>query len=70
MPFNWVKGTGLRPVLAALADSEAESARFLDEYGARLAKAYPVRSYGTLFPFRRIFVVAQRRIRPHPHLAG
>jgi trans-aconitate 2-methyltransferase len=56
--LNWVKGTGLRPVLAALAGAESE--RFLAEYRARLAEAYPVRSYGTLFPFRRTFVVAQK----------
>jgi len=33
---------------------------FLAEYGARLNDAYPPREFGTLFPFRRIFVVARR----------
>jgi trans-aconitate 2-methyltransferase len=57
--LEWVKGTALRPVLAAL-DSEEAAARFLAEYGARLRAAYPPRAYGTVLPFRRIFVVARR----------
>lgn len=57
--LEWVKGTGLRPVLAALSPSEAEA--FSSEYAARLRAAYPPRSDGiTPFPFRRVFVVAQR----------
>jgi trans-aconitate 2-methyltransferase len=54
----WVRGTALRPVLDAL--DEAERARFIAEYAARLRAAYPRGSYGTLFPFRRIFFVAKR----------
>lgn len=58
--LEWVKGTGLRPVLAALTDPAAQS-EFLSLYAARLREAYPVNSRGiTPFPFRRIFVVAQR----------
>lgn len=57
--LEWTKGTALRPVLAALP-SRAERAEFLGEYGKLLAEAYPERPYGTVFPFRRIFVVARR----------
>jgi trans-aconitate 2-methyltransferase len=56
--LEWYKGTGLRPVLAALdADQGAD---FLAEYGTRLQMAYPPRSFGTVFPFRRVFTVAHR----------
>lgn len=54
--LEWVKGTALRPVLEQLDD--AGTAEFLAEYGALLREAYPRRDYGTIFPFRRIFVVA------------
>jgi trans-aconitate 2-methyltransferase len=56
--LEWYKGTGLRPVLAVLdADSGAD---FLAEYGERVRAAYPPRSFGTVFPFRRVFTVAHR----------
>jgi trans-aconitate 2-methyltransferase len=57
--LEWYKGTGLRPVLAALDAGQA--ADFLAEYGARLREAYPPRPFGTIFPFRRVFAVARRR---------
>jgi trans-aconitate 2-methyltransferase len=57
--LEWYKGTGLRPVLAALDAGQA--ADFLAEYGARLREAYPPRPFGTIFPFRRVFAVACRR---------
>jgi trans-aconitate 2-methyltransferase len=56
---EWYRGTGLRPVLAALDPGQAEA--FLAEYGARVAKAYPAAPYGTVLPFRRVFVAAQAR---------
>jgi trans-aconitate 2-methyltransferase len=56
--LEWVKGTTLRPVLSTL--EAADGTEFLREYGARLREAYPARPHGTVFPFRRIFVVAQR----------
>jgi trans-aconitate 2-methyltransferase len=56
--LRWYKGTGLRPVIAALGDDEA--AEFVAEYGALLRDAYPARPYGTVLPFRRIFIVAHR----------
>ncbi|REE96178.1 trans-aconitate 2-methyltransferase [Thermomonospora umbrina] len=56
--LEWVKGTALRPVLAGLG--EEDSGEFLTEYGALLRDAYPQGPHGTVFPFRRIFVVARR----------
>lgn len=55
--LEWMKGTGLRPVLDRL--DEAESAEFLDEYAVLLREEFPRRPWGTVLPFRRIFVVAQ-----------
>jgi trans-aconitate 2-methyltransferase len=54
---EWTKGTWLSPLLAAL--EEPERSRFEAAYGERVAKAYPPRRDGkTLFPFRRMFVIA------------
>jgi trans-aconitate 2-methyltransferase len=55
--LDWVRGTGLRPVLGALEPAAATEFEF--EYGALLRRAYPRRAEGTLFPFRRIFCVGQ-----------
>jgi trans-aconitate 2-methyltransferase len=57
--LDWYRGTGLRPVLAALPPGPA--AEFAAEYGARLRGAYPAAPYGTVLPFRRVFAVAVRR---------
>lgn len=57
--LDWVKGTGLRPVLTALADDPGAVEDFLAEYGALLREAYPRRDHGTVFPFRRLFAVAR-----------
>jgi trans-aconitate 2-methyltransferase len=58
--LQWVMGSVARPVLDKLAP--AHHAAFLAEYGARLTAAYPPRRDGkTLLPFRRLFLVAQRR---------
>jgi trans-aconitate 2-methyltransferase len=55
--LEWVKGTGLRPILNSL--DAAEQALFLVEYAQRLRDAYPIRADGrTLYPFRRLFIVA------------
>jgi trans-aconitate 2-methyltransferase len=56
--LEWYKGTGLRPVLGVLDADQA--ADFLTEAGQRLRAAYPPRSFGTVFPFRRVFAVAHR----------
>ena len=59
--LDWYRGTGLRPVLAALPPGPA--AEFTAEYGARLRQAYPAAPYGTVLPFRRVFAVAVRSVR-------
>jgi trans-aconitate 2-methyltransferase len=56
--LEWYKGTGLRPVLAVLDADQA--ADFLAEYGEQVRAAYPQASFGTVFPFRRVFAVAHR----------
>jgi trans-aconitate 2-methyltransferase len=59
--LEWVKGTALRPVLSRLDGAERDA--FLADYAARLLEAYPPGAFGTIMPFRRIFVVARRRAR-------
>ncbi len=55
----WVRGTVLRPVLAAL--DEDERADLTAAYAAALRQAYPARPDGsTLLPFRRVFAVGRR----------
>lgn len=56
--LGWMKGTALRPALDVLTDT-AERGEFLAELAGLLRQAYPPRPYGTVFPFRRIFVVAR-----------
>ncbi len=56
--LGWVRGTGLRPILAALSPSDTEE--FEAEYARQLREVYPPRAQGTVFPFRRIFCVAHR----------
>ncbi|MDR3079372.1 MAG: trans-aconitate 2-methyltransferase [Streptomyces sp.] len=55
--LDWVKGTGLRPVLTELGD---EAEEFLADYRTALREAYPATGHGTVFPFRRIFAVATK----------
>jgi trans-aconitate 2-methyltransferase len=54
---DWYQGSGLRPVLAALPPAPAQE--FLAEYRERIRAAYPPAPYGTVLPFRRVFVVAR-----------
>ena len=54
----WMRGTGLRPVLSALDGGDREA--FESRYAQRLRTAYPRREYGTVLPYRRIFLVARR----------
>jgi trans-aconitate 2-methyltransferase len=56
--LDWVRGSGLRPVLAQLGTADA--AAFEADYGAALRSAYLAGPYGTVLPFRRVFFVAQR----------
>lgn len=56
--LEWVKGTALRPLLAKLPPEQQE--RFLAHCRPLFAKAYPKSEGGTLFPYRRLFVVAKR----------
>ena len=55
--FEWVRGSGLRPILNSLGDADRNW--FLNVYKQRLRDAYPKRSDNrTLYPFRRLFIVA------------
>lgn len=56
--LEWVRGTGLRPLLSVLG--EADRAEFEASYAALLREAYPPGPAGTLFPFRRIFCVGHK----------
>jgi trans-aconitate 2-methyltransferase len=58
--LEWFAGTGLRPYLDALADDPEARAEFRIRVAAALRGAYPPTPYGTVLPFRRIFVVAAR----------
>lgn len=59
--LEWMKGTALRPFLAALPEAIMQAA-FLDALGGRLSCAFPQRPDGvTLMPFPRLFLVARKR---------
>lgn len=54
---EWAKGTSLRPFLDPL--DAAERAAFVAEYARAVAPHFPAQPDGkTLFPFRRLFIVA------------
>jgi trans-aconitate 2-methyltransferase len=56
---QYTSSTGLRPFLEALDETEGKA--FYETYAGMIAKAYPTRADGiTLFPFRRLFIVARR----------
>ena len=58
--LEWVKATGLRPILNGLDGDDC--ACFVEVYRERLRRKYPRRADGhTLYPFRRLFMVATRR---------
>ena len=57
--LEWVRGTGLRPVLDVLT-GEDERAAFLEAYTEALDTAYPRRPWGVVLGFSRIFAVGHR----------
>lgn len=56
--LEWIRGSALRPVMAALPADEY--AAFEAQLAEQLRIAYPATEHGTVFPFRRIFAVAHR----------
>ncbi|WP_309894403.1 methyltransferase domain-containing protein [Archangium sp.] len=56
--LQWLLGTTLRPVLAALGPEEGQA--FLDTLRPLLRQDYPASPHGTPFLFRRRFIVAVR----------
>lgn len=57
---DWVKGTWLKPLLDAL--EAPDRAAFEAQYAERLRLAYPALASGvTLFPFKRLFLIARHR---------
>lgn len=58
--LEWVRSTGLRPILSGLRGAERD--RFVEVYRERLREVYPRHAGGlVLYPFRRLFMVATRR---------
>jgi len=56
---EWTKGTWLKPLLDAL--EEPERLEFENSYAEIVSESYPKESDGTtIFPFKRIFITAQR----------
>ncbi|MGI0116439.1 methyltransferase domain-containing protein [Zooshikella sp. RANM57] len=58
--LNWFRGTGLRPYLTALDNNDWQQ-EFEQQILMGYQQAYPKQENGyILFPFRRLFIVAQR----------
>jgi len=56
--LEWMRGTALRPLLAALSPGDADE--FTAELKAELRQTYPAGPHGTLFDFRRVFAVGHK----------
>jgi trans-aconitate 2-methyltransferase len=56
--LEWLRGAGLRPLLAELSPHNAEE--FSAQLAAKLREAYPTGPNGTAFPLRRIFAVGHK----------
>jgi trans-aconitate 2-methyltransferase len=58
--FDWMKSTGLHPILAAL--DEANKSKFRDAFIERLSHKFPLQSNQQIFwNFTRLFMVGMRR---------
>jgi trans-aconitate 2-methyltransferase len=57
---DWMKGSALRPVLAALSQPDARA--FETALEMRIAGAYAQGPRGVVFPFRRLFFVARAQL--------
>ena len=56
---NFMRGTALRPFLTVLSKKDAD--KFVSAFAKRMAATYPRQPSGqTLFPFQRLFLIAQR----------
>jgi len=56
---EWTRGTALRPLLKLL--NKEEEKEFIEDYSRRILEHFPPGKNGkTLFPFRRLFLVAKR----------
>ncbi len=59
--LEWLKGTGARPVLDALARIDPDLAlAYTEDLRSRLRLTHPRTDAGVVFPFRRVFAVAHR----------
>jgi trans-aconitate 2-methyltransferase len=56
--LEWLRGAGLRPLLAALSPHDAQE--FSAELAAELRHAYPPGPHGTVFPVPRVFAVGHK----------
>ena len=57
--FDWVKGTGLRPILSML--NEDNQAQFAKAYIHAIQYEYPLQANNKiLLPFRRLFMVGYK----------
>jgi trans-aconitate 2-methyltransferase len=57
--LEWLRGTGARPVLDALAAVDPVLAEeYTEQLRTRLRVTHPAGPYGTVFAFRRVFAVA------------
>lgn len=56
--LEWMRGTALRPLLAALSPNDVDE--FTAELKTELQQAYPASPHGTLFDFRRVFAVGHK----------
>ena len=57
--LEFMRGSALRPFLTVL--SKADGSKLVSEFARHMAAAYPHEASGkTLYPFRRLFLIAQR----------